>query len=148
MPTAAKLAAALWFALLGGFVAELFRMQLGPQVVLNGIVLLAAGCGAVTGWGVLGRQAARGGVWRSVVFAIQTAVLGLGLALIVAATDAMLDRAWRQLYADPIDAVLGVFDLAAQFLLEMGRHPPVVGVLAGGTVAGGLFVHWVARRWR
>lgn len=148
MPTAAKLGAALWFAMLGGLVAELFRTQLGPQVVLDGIVPLAAGCGAVAGWAILGRQAGRGSLWRSVVFAIQTAVIGLGLALVVAATDAMLDRAWRQLYNDPVEAVLGVFDLAAQFLLELARHPTVVGTLAAGTVAGGMFAHWVARRWR
>jgi hypothetical protein len=145
MPTAAKLTAAVAFAIVAYLAAVAFVPHLpeGSQIGLFREITAVIGFG--TGWLVMGglvghsyRDAAGSGVRTSVTL-VFCALLGFSIYL-------MVKKSFKMIYDGPMEAVLAVFEI----MMEYGRMmlvPDVLGVLALGGVLGGIAAEWAGRRW-
>jgi len=147
MPTAAKLVAAILFALMGYLVAEAFKPTMPEGTRFGYFSLICAALGLACGWQVMGKLAGRGyGV--ALTSGLQTVVTFAFLALLGFSVDLMIERALDLRYRDDvIKALLAVIDL----MLENGARMlavPVWGTLLAGAVLGGVATEWVAKRWR
>lgn len=145
MPTAAKLIAAVTFAILGYLAAATFvpHMPEGSQIGL--FREITAGIGFAVGWLVMGGlvgqgygEAAGSGVRTSITLVFFT-LLGFGIYL-------MVKQSFKMVYDGPMEAVLGVFEIMLKYG-QMMLVPDVLGVLAVGGILGGLVAEWAGRRW-
>ena len=146
MPTAAKLAAALLFALVA-FAAAQAVMALFPEGSQFGsFALICAGIGALVGWRVMGPRAGKG-MSAAVGAGIATSFVVVFWAIFIFAADQMLKNSIRTHYDGPFDAILGGFGIAADYAATL-FEPVILGVLLVGGAVSGLVVEWVSRRWR
>lgn len=146
MPTAAKLVAALVFALIGFLAAEIFKPQMPEGTQFGWFSPICAGIGLLCGWIIMGSLAGRG-LRVALGSGVRTAVTVAFWALIGFSIYEMLLRSTRLRYDGPMEAVLAAFDLA----LDYGRLmlvPDVLAVLLVGGALGGALVEWAARQWR
>ena len=145
MPTAAKLVAAVLFALLGVTGVLVYGPLLPEATPLRGLVPSAVVIGLICGWLLMGRRAGAGygvavgnGLSTGVAFAFWMVVLWAGVE--------MIERSTRMRYDGPMEAVLGGLALMVEYATLM-LHPPFLGVVViGSAVAGGL-TEAAARRW-
>jgi hypothetical protein len=146
MPTAAKLAAAVAFALVALITAQLYIPQLPEGTKLGHFREITAAIGFVVGWMVAGPLAGRG--YRAAAeTGVRTAITVVFWALLGFSIYLMIDRSMKMMYDGPMEAVLGVF----QLMLEYGRKmmvPEVIGAVLLGGVLGGQFTEWAGKRWR
>ena len=146
MPTAAKLVAALAVALVGALAARAYAPHLPGETVPGLFLPICAGLGALTGWRVVGPAVGRG--WQ---FAAATGLRGvfvlLLLALALFSVREMLLRAMDLRYRGVMDALLGVFDIAWHYMIEMA-DPLFAGTVVLGGVLAGCLAEWAARRWK
>lgn len=145
MPTAAKLVAAIYFALLAWIVAGLYATGL-PEGTQTGMLRpVAALMGVIWGWLVSGRLAGRGFA-DAMGNGLRTAVTaGFWVMMIFSIYD-MVILSTKMRYADPIEAILGAFAI----MLDYGKllaNPAVIATAVIGGMIGGLITEWAARRW-
>lgn len=145
MPTAGKLVAAVLFAAIAWLAAELFKPAMPEGTPFGHFSLICAGVGAVCGWLVMGRRTGYGAS-AAISAGIQTSVTLTFFALLGFCIYLMLRRATRLMYDDPMQAIIGVFELMVEHGLLM-LTAPVLGTLLLGGVLGGLVTDWTARRW-
>ena len=145
MPTAAKLAAALLFALIA-FLAAHAVMPLVPQAQHGPFDLICAGIGILVGWRVMGARVGKG-MSVAAGSGIATSFVLVFWAVFVFATDTMIKNSIRLRYDGPLDAVVNGFGIAADYAMLL-VNPAVLGVLFVGGALSGLVVEWVSRRWR
>jgi uncharacterized protein (DUF2062 family) len=146
MPTAAKLFAALFFAILGFVTAQLYHPGLPEGTPLGLLRETCAGIGVICGWRISGALAGRGTA-EAIATGVRTTVTMAVVALFVFASWKMLKQSTRLRYDGPMEAVLAVF----QEFLDYGRLmlvPEVIGALAIGGLIGGLLTEAVGRRWQ
>jgi hypothetical protein len=146
MPTAAKLAASVVFAVLGYFIAQTLVPHLPQGTRLGLFREISAAIGFVVGWLVMGQlprrsysEAAGSGV-RTAMSLVFWALLGFSIYL-------MIRKSMHMMYDGPMEAVLGVFDLMLQYAKLM-LVPDVIGVVLAGGALGGVVTEWVGRRWK
>jgi hypothetical protein len=145
MPTAAKLAAAIAFALLGYVAAEVFKDAMPERTVWGLFPAISAGISLLCGWFVMGGlvghgyQAAMGYGLRTMV---QAVVFVVGFFAIYEAVR----RSTKMRYDGPMEAVLGMFDLALEYLKLMATAPMIGTLLLGGLLCG-MVAEWSNRRW-
>ncbi|MEZ5779487.1 MAG: TrgA family protein [Paracoccaceae bacterium] len=146
MPTAAKLFAAIAFALLAFFAAEVVKPNMPPGTQFGYFSFYCLLIGLVCGWRIMGPAAGKGNV-EAVNAGIRTAVAIVLIALLIFSIYEMMIQAWRQYYDGPMEAIVGIFGIA----LDFGRGVLVWDVMAvllvGGGLAG-LLSEWAARRWK
>lgn len=147
MPTAAKLAAALAFAMVGFFAAETYRAELPEGIAGGTFALIVAAIGVLCGWLVMGPAAGRG--YRAAAgTGVRTAFTTAFFALLLFSIERMIRKALQRQYGDsPMEAVVDVFSL----MLQHGRlilTPEVLVALVAGGALGGLAAEWAGRRWR
>lgn len=146
MPTAAKLVAALSFALIAYIAAELFIPVLPEVTPVQYFSAINAIIGLFVGWWVMGPN-----VGKSLLAAarrgLATSVILLFWADVAFSLRDMLINSTKRAYKTPTKAILAVFDNLVEFLL-LAMSPPVVIVLAAGGVLAGVFVELTSRRWR
>ena len=146
MPTAAKLAASVAFALIALLIAQLYIPQLPKGTQLGYFRPITAAIGAAVGWFVMGPLAGRG--YRAAAESgIRTSVTVVFWALLGFSIYIMVDRSMKMMYDGPMEAVLGVF----QLMFEYGKKmlvPSVIGAVIIGGMLGGQFTEWTGRRWR
>lgn len=146
MPTAAKLAAAALFAIIGFIGVQLYLPHLPQELPVGVLRESAAVLGIIIGWRVMGRLAGHG-YTDAFGSGIRTAVTLAFWALLFLSIHLMIKRAFKMMYDGPVEAVVGVFAL----MLDYGRALIAMDVLAwlfiGGALAG-LVVEWVGKRWR
>jgi len=145
MPTAAKLVAALCFALTGFLAAEAVKRQIPEGTDFGPFSLVIAGLGLIAGWRVMGRLAGKGWI-ASVGYGLRTSVTVAFAGLVIYAIERMIQRALDMLYKGPVEAVLGVFEQMVTLGAYVLRQEVLV-VLAVGAVFGGIAAEWAARRW-
>lgn len=147
MPTAAKLVAAVVFAIVAAIAALLYIPGLPEGSQTGWFIEISATVGLIVGWRAMGRLAGKGyttaissGIRSSVTTAFWL-VLGFSI-------NEMIYRATKMRYGgSPMEAVLAVFDL----MLYYGRlmlTPEVLGTLLIGGIVGGLITEWASRRWK
>lgn len=146
MPTAAKLFAAVCFAIVGWLAAHAHIPALGETGVVGPFRELTAAVGAIVGWRVMGGNAGKG-YGAAIGTGMRTSVTLVFFALLGFSTYHMIKQSTKMVYDGPMDAVLGIFD----FMMKNGQlmlTPNVIGVLAIGGALGGLIVEWAGRKWR
>lgn len=145
MPTAAKLAAALLFAVVGWIVADAHVPSLGEGLSVGYFREAVGLLGVVVGWRVMGPAVGKG--YREAAGAgLKTVIILAFYALLLFSTYRMVILSMRMLYDGPMEAVLAVFALMLEQAHKM-LTPSVLGsMIIGGTV-GGLITERVSRRW-
>ena len=144
MPTAGRLFAAIAFAVIGAYfafrIAPLFDEGQEPGFWYPLCVL----AGVWSGWVVVGKRAGSG----------YSAAIGNGLTGIVAqffwiiflvSFFDMIQKSMRRSYDGPVEAIVNVFQLGMDYVLEMGSIELGLTALAAGAV-GGLFAEFFALR--
>lgn len=146
MPTAAKLAAAIWFALLAWFTAELVKPYMPDGTQFGFMSEIAAFFGFLTGWVFLGNRA--GDTMASALSYGFTASLIMAFwAIFYFAFETMIKGALAGQYgSSPTRALLSVIDLMREMSLYLIK-PDVLIVLIGGGFFGGFITEKISRRW-
>ncbi len=145
MPTAAKLTAAVAFAILGYIAAATFVPHLPEGSQIGLFRELTAALGFIVGWLVMGNLAGHG-YSDAVGSGIRTSVTLVFFALLGFSVYLMIQKSFKMIYDGPGDAVLGVFEFMSEYG-QMMLVPDVLGVLAVGGVLGGMVTEWAGRRW-
>lgn len=145
MPTASKLVAAIMFALLGFVAAQTFVKYLPEGTPLGSFREITAAIGFIVGWLYMGKLTRRG--YREAINSgLVTAILLVFWALLAFSLYFMLKKSMRMMYDNPMEAVLGVF----QLMLDYGKMllvPDMLGVILLGGVIAGLITEWAGKRW-
>ena len=145
MPTAAKLIAAVVFAIVALIAAITFvpHMPEGSQIGL--FRELTAVIGFLVGWFVMGDLVGKG-YGEAAGSGLRTSVTVVFFTLLGFSIYLMVKRSYKMVYDGPMDAVLGGFQLMMEYG-QMMLVPDVLGVLAVGGALGGVVTEWAGRRW-
>ena len=146
MPTAAKLFAAIAFAVVAYLAAELFKPAMPEGTQFGFFSIICAVIGLLNGWLVMGALVGRG-MTAAMGFGVRTSVTIAVWALLGFSIYEMILRSMKMRYDGPMEAILAVFDL----MLERGQlmlTPEVLGTLFVGGILGGLLAEWAGRQWR
>ncbi|MFC2969055.1 TrgA family protein [Acidimangrovimonas pyrenivorans] len=145
MPTAAKLIAAIAFALVAYSGAEAFKPAMPPDTQFGYFSYVCAGIGLLCGWQLMGDL-----VGRSYRFAIaaglRTSATIVFFALLLFSARQMVLRSMKMRYHGPVDALQAMFGLAVDYGRMMLTPDVLIALLVGGAFAG-LLTEWVSRRW-
>ena len=145
MPTAAKLTAAVIYAIIGFVAVMLYLPHLPNELPLGLLREYTAALGLIIGWWTMGRLVGRGYV-EAISSGVRTSVTLAFWALLFFAIQLMIKRSYKMMYDGPMEAVIGVFAL----MLEYSRGFWAVDILAWlfiGGALGGVVVEWVGKRW-
>lgn len=145
MPTAAKLVAAMAFALVAAIAAHLFIPALPEGSQTAWLREVSAAVGLLCGWWVMGPRAGKG-YGEAAGSGILTSALILFWVLLIFSIVIMIKRSMKMLYDGPMEAVMGVFQLMLDHGRLLAEPATPVALVAGGIIAGGL-VEWTGRRW-
>lgn len=144
MPTAAKLIAAVIFAIGGFLVADSVRPNLPEGQPTPWLVQISMLVPMICAWRVLGRL-----VGKSYAVAINSGiyavVVSLFFVLLVFSISEMIKRSMRLQYDGPVEAVTNMFGIIFDYgLLLVGVNS--LSIMAGMAVIGGLAAEWAHRR--
>ena len=146
MPTAAKMIAAVAFALVGWLAAFHYVPQL-PEGTSTGFFReITAALGFLIGWLTLGPAVGRG-YREALALGLRTSLLLLAWALVGFSVYRMILRSTKMTYQDAGEAVLDVPMLMLYYGKLMGSTPFIATLIIGG-VLGGFATEFAARRWR
>lgn len=146
MPTAAKVMAAVSFAVVGWVLANYYALNMPDAAAAGPIREGAALVGVVVGWSVMGNSVGKGYV-EAAGSGIKTAVILAVVALFLLALAEMLENTVRMRYEDALEAILAVVDTMAKrshALLSLG----VFGTILLGGIVGGILTENAGRRWK
>ena len=146
MPTAARLVAALLFAVIGFAAAEAFKPQMPPGTQFGYLSPICAALGIFSGWTVAGRYAGRG-TGSSMGYGVRSAITIVFYALVLFSGYEMVLRSTKKIYHGPMEALQGMADLIAQYGLLLLNRADLIILIGGGIVAG-VLVEAASRRWR
>lgn len=146
MPTAAKLAASVLYALVAVLGAQAVKPQFPPGTQFGNFVWICAGIGVLVGWRVMGARVGRG-LSTAAGSGIATAFVMVFWCLFVFAANEMVQRSIKGRYDGPFDAVVKGFGIAADYAVLL-VSPAVLGIVVIGGMASGMVVEWVSRHWR
>jgi hypothetical protein len=145
MPTAAKLTAAVAFALLALVAADTFVKHLPAGTALGFFREITAAIGFVVGWIVMGALAGHG--YREAIgHGIRTSITVVFWALLGFSIYFMIRKSMHMMYDGPMEAVLGIFDLMLEYAKKLVALDMAVVLLGGGALAG-LLAEWAGKRW-
>jgi hypothetical protein len=145
MPTAAKLIAAFFFAILGYVAAVLYIPTLPEGTQVAFFPLITAVIGMISGWKVMGNLVGVG-YWASMSSGLQTSVVVVFFTTFGFSTYRMIVQSTRGRYEGPSEAVLAAFQLMLDYLLLLATPATPVALVAGG-ILGGLITEWASKRW-
>ena len=145
MPTAAKLVAAVLFALVAAAGATLYVPLLPEGTQTGWLIPGCAGLGLVSGWMVMGANVGRNYA-EAVATGLRAILTTVSFAVLLFAIYVMITRSMHMLYKGPMEALLAVFAI----MLEYGKlmfDRNFIAVLAVGGAIGGVISEFVGRRW-
>lgn len=145
MPTAAKLIAAIGFAILGYLAAELVKPHMPAGTQFGIFSFVCAAIGLLCGWLVMGGLVGEGWV-RASGYGIRVSATLVFWAILLFSIYEMVRRATKLRYDGPMEAIVAVFGIG----LEYGRvllSPDVLGALLIGGALIGIVSEWATRRW-
>lgn len=145
MPTMPRLIAALWFALLAWFTAELVKNHLPESMPVGRMSLFSAAIGFLVGWIFVGRRAGdtmRAAYGYGLTGAVLISAWGVGWFAVVE----MLKRSWDGRYRGPMHALTGTVDLIKDYALFLANIDVIVVLVLGG-LFGGWLVEKSAGKW-
>ena len=146
MPTAAKLFAAIGFAMVAFFASEIYKPLLPEGTQVGRLTQINTLIGAFCGWMIMGRLAGKGN-YAAIGSGIRTIAVALFYVLVLWAGVEMLERSTSLHYEGPTEALTAMMELVAEYFMLMlsGPEVPVV-LLCGGTLAAFLS-EWASERW-
>ena len=146
MPTAAKLVAAIAFALLGLFTAELIKPLMPEGTQFGFFREVCAAIGALCGWRVMGELTGR--TYRAAVESgLRTMLTMVFWSILLLAIYHMVLESMKRRYDGPIEAIQAIFSISLDYLQIM-VDPGVIAALLLGGMLGGVLTEWASRRWR
>jgi len=146
MPTAAKLASAVMFALIGWFAGAAYVATLPEGQPATFVAPVAAGVGLFQGWFTMGRNAT-GQLIMDLGTGLRTSVqIGFFVVLIFGLLE-MFDRSTRLRYDGPGEAAIAAMELFLEYGLSVVLAMNTLGILALGGMGAGILAGLVARRW-
>ncbi|MBK6466453.1 MAG: TrgA family protein [Rhodobacter sp.] len=146
MPTAAKLVAALCFAVVGWLAANAHIPALGENAAFGAFREISAFLGIIVGWRLMGSRVGQS-YSDAVGSGLLTSIALVFFSLLGFSTYMMIKQSTKMVYDGPMEAVLGIF----QYMMENAQAmltPGVLGILIIGGGLGGYLSEWTARRWR
>lgn len=146
MPTAAKLAAAVFFAVLGFIAAEIIKPLMPEGTQFGYFSIACAGIGALTGWRVMGVLVGR--TYRAAVESgLRTMITMVFWSVLLFGIYDMILQSMKLRYTGPVEALQAVFEISLDYLKIM-IHPGLIAALLIGGALGGVVTEWASRRWR
>ncbi|MCI2398524.1 TrgA family protein [Aliiroseovarius subalbicans] len=145
MPTAPKLVAAVFFAALGWFCADLVKPLLPDGTQIGLFSPISAGFGLLVGWVFTGKRLGLG-QGTPIGIGFSSSILMVLWVLLCFSGYEMLRLALRKSYDGPVEAIQGMFQIGVDYLL-LAATVEVAGALVLGGVLGGVLTGWAARRW-
>lgn len=146
MPTGAKLAAALTFAVVGWITTNYYVPNMPDVEVAGNVREGVALIGAIVGWRVMGPAVGKGYL-EAAGSGIKTAVLVVFFALLLFSLYEMLMNSVKMRYDGAFDAITDVFTTMARRSQALFSVGVLVSMIVGGIVAG-IISENVGRRWR
>lgn len=145
MPTAASLFAAIFFAILGWFTADLIKPLLPEGTAVGLFSPVSAGFGLLVGWVFVGRRinAAHSGGFGIGLTGSVLLIFWVSLAF---SGYEMLRFSMRKRYDGPVEALQDMFRILVEYLW-LAATPSVIGALVVGGLVGGWLTERVANRW-
>ena len=135
MPTAGRLSAAVLFALLGIAFAFLTTPTFpearapGYWYPLNAVV------GIFVGWKIVGSRVGRG-IAAGIGSGITGTVALLFWVLFFVSFAEMIRKSMRHAYDDPVEAIVGVFEIMGEYALQFADVNLGIALLVGSIVVG------------
>lgn len=146
MPTAAKLVAALFFAALAWFTADLIKPLLPEGTAVGMFSPVSAAFGLIVGWTFTGKRIGRalGGGFG---IGLTSSILLVFWVLLAFSGSEMIQHSLSKRYDGPVEALKSMMAIAVENL-QMAAVPQVIGALVIGGLIGGWLTERAARRWR
>lgn len=146
MPTAAKIVAAICFAIFGAVAAQISEPVFPEGTQFGYFVPITAILGLLTGWIVMGGLTGRG--YRDAAGSgVRTAITLLVWALLLFSCYQMIVLSTKGRYNGPMDAVVAAFGI----MLANGKlliTPKIIGTFLVGGMLAGVVAEWAGKRWR
>jgi hypothetical protein len=147
MPTAGKLVAAVFFAILGFLMAEAYKHVMPPETQFGKFSLITAAIGLLCGWLIVGSLTGRG-YGRAWGLGIRTAITIVAWATLGFSLYEMILRSMKGRYGgSPMEALTGAVKLILEYGQKMADQQFLLTLFIGGII-GGLATEWASRRWR
>ncbi|MEM6741385.1 MAG: TrgA family protein [Pseudomonadota bacterium] len=146
MPTAARLFAAIGFAVMAFFATEVYKPLLPEGTQMDLFTPINVAIGALCGWLVMGRVAGRG-YMPAMSHGLRTSVYTLFYVLFIWSGLEMYERSVSLHYEGPFEALQEMVKLSIEYI-QLGLTDPQVPValLLGGILAA-FFAEWASRQW-
>ena len=144
MPTAGRLAGAVFFALFGWYIAGISVPYFPESNAPTFLVPVCALLGVFFGWTVCGTNAGKGysaAVGQGLTMAF---LFSISILYIMGFTQ-MMKQAMRMVYDGPIDAVMGSFTESFEIALLFVDVKMIGSVLIGGVICA-CFTEYFARK--
>lgn len=145
MPTAAKLVAALFFAALGWFCADLVKPQLPEGTQALWFSPVSAAWGLIVGWTFCGRRIVDRDATGPTMGLTTVLLMVFWVLLSFSGTD-MIRFSLRKRYDGPVEALQSMFEIAIDYL-KLAATPEVIGALVVGGLIGGFLTKAASQRW-
>lgn len=145
MPTASKLVAGIFMAALTWQFANTIVPYLPPETRIGLFREISALLGLWIGWRFLGKRVGEG-FNASLGFGIGAGAFTVFWMMLVFSGNEMIRRAMRMSYDGPVEAVLGMIDIAIEYFPYL-TPMDVWGTMLVGSAVIGLVCEAVSRRW-
>ncbi|WP_245964089.1 TrgA family protein [Roseovarius spongiae] len=145
MPSSARLIAAVSLGVLGWVGSEMVRPLMPPHTAFGWFNYVNVALGLLCGWFVIGSRTGRGYV-ESVSIGLTGGAALVFWALFAQSFNLMLKQSLDRKFKGPIEAIVGIFNNALEYLQFLWDTPLIVTLVIGSIVAG-LLTEFVARRW-
>ena len=146
MPTAAKLMAAIIFAITGYLTADAVRALLPESAPAKQLTVWSVVIPVNCGWRVIGKYVPRGGYAQRLNAGVYAMAVAVFFTVGACAVAEMIERSMDKQYSGPVEAILNMFGI----LLELGQlllHPAPLAIMAVGAVSAGVLGLWSHRKW-
>lgn len=145
MPTIPKLVAATCLAILAYIVTTQVIATMPEKESFGKLIPSSIIISLLCGWIFIGRR-----VGETYVIAISTGLSGMAAAvfwvLLAQSGSEMLRLSLRRRFDGPMEAIVGVFQIAYEFGAKLAQTETVITLLVGGIIAG-VLAEFAARRW-
>ena len=146
MPTAAKLASAVMFALIGWFAGAAYVATLPEGQPATLVAPVAAGVGLFQGWFTMVRNVT-GQVIMDLGTGLRTSVQIAFFVVLIFGLLEMFDRSTRLRYDGPGEATIAAMELFLEYGLSVILATNALAILALGGMGAGILAGLVSRRW-
>lgn len=144
MPTTARLVAAILFAAIGWFTADLVKPLLPEGTAVARFSPISAISGFLVGWIFTGKRILMGG---GLGLGLTSSILLLFWVLLIFSGYEMLQISMRSNQFDgPMEALQGMFGIMIKYLWLIAI-PKVIGALIVGGLLAGWITEFIAKRW-